>query len=135
MSIRTPIPIGRELEDILKLAHDAGIAVLLEGDTGIGKSELIEGLARRFRIKHVVLDLSLLEPTDLLGIPYIENGVTRYAPPGILPRNGVGLLVLEELNRAITEVATGQVVRWVTGLGSGEYVTGVQRGGEGESAQ
>ena len=32
-------------------------------------------------------------------------------------------------------VAAGQVVRWVTGLGSREYVTGVQRGGEGESAQ
>ncbi|MBC7173371.1 MAG: AAA family ATPase, partial [Polyangiaceae bacterium] len=74
--------------------------VLLEGPTGIGKSELVRGLAGRLGIESVVLDLSLLEPPDLIGLPIVEDGVTRYATPRILPQGGAGILMLEELNRA-----------------------------------
>jgi hypothetical protein len=74
--------------------------VLLEGPTGIGKSQLVAQLARKLGIQHVVLDLSLLEPPDLVGLPVVENGRTRYALPRFLPQSGEGILMLEELNRA-----------------------------------
>jgi hypothetical protein len=47
-----------------------------------------------------VLDLSLLEPPDLVGLPTIEDGRTGYALPRFLPKSGAGILMLEELNRA-----------------------------------
>ena len=98
---RTPhIPVGPRLEAVLELAYRARRPVLLEGPTGIGKSEIVRKLADRLGIVHVVLDLSLLEPPDLVGLPLIEQGRTRYALPDILPRDGAGILMLEELNRA-----------------------------------
>jgi hypothetical protein len=48
----------------------------------------------------VVLDLSLLEPPDLVGLPVIKEGRTHYASPAELPSQGRGVLMLEELNRA-----------------------------------
>lgn len=94
------IPIGPRLEAVLEIAYRARRPVLLEGPTGIGKSELVRGLADRLGIGTVVLDLSLLEPPDLVGLPVIQNGRTAYAAPEVLPQGGAGILMLEELNRA-----------------------------------
>ena len=94
------LPIGPRVESILEVAYRARRPVLLEGPTGIGKSELVAQVAKKLGIAHRVLDLSLLEPPDLVGLPVIEDGVTRYALPRFLPREGAGILMLEELNRA-----------------------------------
>ena len=94
------IPIGPRLEAVLEVAYRARRAVLLEGPTGIGKSEIVRRVAERLGIETVVLDLSLLEPPDLVGLPVIANGRTTYAVPRILPEGGAGILMLEELNRA-----------------------------------
>jgi hypothetical protein len=94
------LPVGPRLEAVLEVAYRARRPVLLEGSTGIGKSEVVQALAQRLGVGHVVLDLSLLEPPDLVGLPIVENGTTRYATPRILPREGSGILMLEELNRA-----------------------------------
>ncbi|HEX6242448.1 MAG TPA: AAA family ATPase, partial [Polyangiales bacterium] len=95
-----PLPLGPRVEAMLEVAYRARRAVLLEGPTGIGKSELVGQVARKLGIAHTVLDLSLLEPPDLVGLPTIEAGRTGYAPPRFLPRDGAGILMLEELNRA-----------------------------------
>lgn len=96
------VPIGASLEAIIELAYRAGRKpVLVEGPSGIGKSECIAALAERLGMNIRVLDLSLLEPPDLVGLPQVDAaGRTRYAPPAILPVDGAGILVLEELNRA-----------------------------------
>ncbi len=99
-SANEPLPIGPRVEAILEVAYRARRPVLLEGATGIGKSELVRQLAQRLGIAHTVLDLSLLEPPDLVGLPTIEDGRTSYALPRFLPREGAGILMLEELNRA-----------------------------------
>jgi len=96
----TALPLGPRVASILEVAYRARRPVLLEGATGIGKSELVAEVARSLGIAHVVLDLSLLEPPDLVGLPITEEGRTRYALPHFLPRDGSGILMLEELNRA-----------------------------------
>ncbi len=95
-----PIPLGPRLARVLEVAYRARRAVLLEGPTGIGKSEIVRRVADALGIATVVLDLSLLEPPDLVGLPVIREGRTTYAPPAILPEGGAGILMLEELNRA-----------------------------------
>lgn len=99
-SRHTQIPVGPRLEAVLEVAYRSRRAVLLEGPTGIGKSELVRQVATRLGIGTVVLDLSLLEPPDLVGLPVIEGGRTTYALPSALPQSGAGILMLEELNRA-----------------------------------
>jgi len=94
------IPVGPRLLAVLEVAYRARQPVLLEGPTGIGKSEVVEQLALELGIRHKVLDLSLLEPPDLVGLPRIHGDRTGYAAPESLPTQGEGILMLEELNRA-----------------------------------
>ena len=97
---RHELPVGPRLLSALKVAYGARRPALLEGPTGVGKSQIVEQLAKELEIGFVVLDLSLLEPPDLVGLPKVEGGRTVYAPPRILPKDGAGILLLEELNRA-----------------------------------
>jgi hypothetical protein len=94
------IPVGPRLERVLALAYRARRPVLLEGATGIGKSEIVRQVAAQLGVQTVVLDLSLLEPPDLVGLPVVTAGRTTYALPHVLPSDGAGILMLEELNRA-----------------------------------
>lgn len=94
------VPVGAQVIDVLELAYRARRPVLLEGPTGIGKSQIVAEFARATGLSFVVLDLSLLEPPDLIGLPQIEDGRTHYASPAELPTSGRGVLMLEELNRA-----------------------------------
>ena len=91
---------GRPLIEVLKLAYASNQPVLLIGRHGVGKSELVAEAARVMGVGHIVRDLSLMEPPDLAGLPVIENRTMNYAPPSFLPKDGKGLLVFEELNRA-----------------------------------
>ncbi len=93
-------PVGAGLVALLDVAYRARLPVLLEGPTGIGKSQIVAEFARTAGIQCVVLDLSLLEPPDLVGLPVIRDGRTHYASPSELPTEGRGVLMLEELNRA-----------------------------------
>ncbi len=97
---RPNVAVGQQLERMLAVAHRARRPVLLEGPTGVGKSEVVAGVAAQLGIELRVLDLSLLEPPDLVGLPFREGGRTVYAAPAILPKDGEGIVLLEELNRA-----------------------------------
>jgi hypothetical protein len=97
---RHRLPVGPRLKSVLKMAYRVRRPALLEGPTGIGKSEVVREVAEELQIGWAVLDLSLLEPPDLVGLPVIDNGRTKYASPEILPMAHNGILVLEELNRA-----------------------------------
>lgn len=90
---------GKQVIEALGMAYCANIPVMLIGRHGIGKSQLFEQAAEELEVDCIVRDLSLMEPPDLVGLPYTDNGRTRYAPPSFLPSNGQGLLVFEELNR------------------------------------
>jgi hypothetical protein len=94
------VPVGPRLERILTVAYRARRAVLLEGSTGVGKSEIVRSVADALGMETIVLDLSLLEPPDLVGLPVVKDGRTEYALPRVLPNGGQGILLLEELNRA-----------------------------------
>lgn len=61
---------------------------------------MVRHVAERLGIAHTIVDLSLLEPPDLVGLPVVKEGRTEYALPSVLPQQGAGILLLEELNRA-----------------------------------
>lgn len=74
--------------------------VSIIGKSGIGKTESIAGLAKELGIGFKELRLSHYQESDLIGLPYIENGITKHAPTDLLPPSddpGQGILLLDEV--------------------------------------
>jgi MoxR-like ATPase len=110
------VPVGPRLLRLLGADYRARRAVLLEGPTGIGKSEIVRELAQELGIGFEVLMLSLLENVDLQGMPYIdEQKRTACAVPREMPTEGQGILLLEELNRAERHVQQAAMELCLTG--------------------
>ena len=76
------------------------LSLMLWGPPGIGKSSIVADVARQNELKLVDLRLSQLAPTDLRGLPVAEDGVSRWFPPEFLPKDGTGVLFLDEINMA-----------------------------------
>lgn len=105
-----------DIKQFLQVASalPSGISLLLRGDHGIGKSSVAAELGRVLSKTRnipglaICIDrrLSQMSEGDLLGLPSVADGVTRFCPPDWLmeacmhPR----LLLLDELNRATQEV-------------------------------
>jgi hypothetical protein len=111
---------GRPLLQLLRLCWKARRPVLLKGHTGIGKSELLKHFAAQQAIACIIRDLSLMEPPDLVGMPQLADGRTRFLPPAFLPTAGQGLLVLEEVNRA-PEFMRGPCLQLLTERALNDY--------------
>ena len=93
---------GEQVVKAIAQCYQANQPVMLCGPHGIGKSDLFKTAADRLGIRFITRDLSLMESTDLAGMPYRDAAVgrTKYAPPAFLPKDGCGLLTIEEINRA-----------------------------------
>ncbi len=76
------------------------LPVFLWGPPGIGKSAIVKQLAEEHGLEFIDLRLTLLDPTDLRGIPFLKDGSAEWAPPVFLPRSGAGVLFFDELNAA-----------------------------------
>lgn len=80
------------------------VPVFLWGPPGIGKSSIVAQIAKEEGIAFIDLRLSLLDPTDLRGIPFFnaKNDTAIWAPPAFLPdgTQEKGILFLDELNTA-----------------------------------
>jgi len=85
---------------------ESKIPTFLWGPPGIGKSSIIKQIAHDAEIECIDLRLSLMDPTDLKGIPFYEkeSHTALWAPPSFLPREGRGILFLDELNSAAPAV-------------------------------
>ena len=93
------IKAGRPLREFISLCYAADRPALICGQHGVGKSEMLEQAASDLGIGFICRDLSLMEPTDLTGMPKTSGQNTVFLPPSFLPTSGKGLLVFEELNR------------------------------------
>jgi hypothetical protein len=81
------------------------VTIAMMGPSGVGKSAIEKQLAKELGIGFIDLRLANQEPTDLIGIPYRDGDVTRWARPAWFPKEGTqGILCLEELNRAPNDV-------------------------------
>jgi hypothetical protein len=86
--------------------------LFLWGPPGIGKSELVEGLANDLGGLMIDLRLGQMEPTDIRGIPFYNKDIGKmdWAPPVELPdeetaaQYPIVVLFLDELNSAAPSV-------------------------------
>ncbi len=78
--------------------------VFIWGPPGVGKSSLVEQFAASLGLECVALLGSQLAPEDLIGIPKIEGGVSRFYPPSMIVRDSGFVLFIDELNIASQEI-------------------------------
>lgn len=78
--------------------------VFIWGPPGIGKSSLVEQFAQQLGLECVALLGSQLAPEDLIGIPKIDGGVSRFYPPAMIVRDREFVLFIDELNIASQEI-------------------------------
>ena len=82
------------------------ISVLATGATGIGKSQIFRQIADNLGLPLIDRRLSQMTEGDIIGLPELTDGVTRFAPVDWLLRacREPVILLLDEPNRATTEV-------------------------------
>ncbi len=78
--------------------------VFIWGAPGIGKSALVEAFAGSVGMSCVSLLGSQLAPEDIIGVPRIEDGISRFCPPAQIARREPYCLFLDELNACSQEV-------------------------------
>ncbi len=93
---------AKEITITLNSLIEAQIPVFIWGSPGIGKSSIVKQIAKDKNLEFVDLRLSLLDPTDLKGIPFFDkdNNQALWASPNFLPKkpNSKGILFLDEIN-------------------------------------
>lgn len=89
----------------LHLLVDARQPVFIWGPPGVGKSDVVHQVAdAKNRVLRDIRAL-LLDPVDLRGLPFLSpDKQAKWATPDFLPRDGEGILFLDELNSATAMV-------------------------------
>ncbi len=82
------------------VTHPVRNATMIWGPPGVGKSSIVAQVADGHGLRFVDVRLSQLAPTDLRGLPVAVEGISTWFPPEFLPRDGRGILFLDELNMA-----------------------------------
>lgn len=91
-----------EVQSALTKIIDKSIphSVFLWGPPGVGKSSIVKKIAQDNDLELIDLRISQLAPTDIRGLPFVEEGLAKFAPPAFLPQEGRGILFVDEFNMA-----------------------------------
>ncbi len=67
-----------------------------------GFRPILTAIAKKNKVSLIDVRASLLDPTDIRGIPYIDDGKAIWSPPSFLPYDpkSKGILFFDELNAA-----------------------------------
>ena len=95
-----------DLSKTILAMSEKNIPAFIWGAPGVGKSSIVKQVATKRGIDFIDLRLALMDPTDLKGIPFYDDEAhsALWAPPAFLPREGKGILFLDELNSAAPSV-------------------------------
>ena len=82
------------------------ISIMVRGPHGVGKSQLFKQIADKLGLELIDRRLSQMTEGDLLGLPELTDGVTRFCPPDwyMAACKAPKVLLLDEYNRGTPEV-------------------------------
>lgn len=105
---------SRLTEVLEKLMKSPRWAAFIWGAPGIGKSAIVKAAAEKEGLPVIDLRASLLDPTDLRGLPAVKGDRAFWCPPAFLPAPDAkpGVLFLDEINAAppLVQAAMYQLV-------------------------
>jgi len=116
-----------QLRTKLKMGGARKYMPVISGKPGIGKTALIDDVARKYNLRKIVIDASVLEPEDVIGLttpamhsdgtmstefttPPLYKLIMAGYKPGVEPEPGnvyTHILFLDELSRTNTKVFNG----------------------------
>ncbi len=95
---------AKALKETLEGLISQKLPTFIWGSPGIGKSSIVKQIAKENELDFIDLRLSLLDPTDLKGIPFFDSNSKEavWAEPNFLPKDkkSSGILFLDEINTA-----------------------------------
>lgn len=97
---------AREISNLLSILVERGnhTPTFIWGPPGVGKSSVVKQVAESMAIGFLDIRMTLLDPTDLRGIPIPSEGKAKWLSPSFMPdtkRDGDrGIFFLDELNAA-----------------------------------
>lgn len=100
----------KTLKSALPLVFTTKLTPLLVGAHGIGKSEIVEAVAREHGAEFFGLRLGTQDVGDLLGLADFttddkgQKVATKFMRPDWFPTGGKGILFLDEVNRARKDI-------------------------------
>ena len=109
-----------KVKECVETCLKARLVPFIQGSPGVGKSEIVKQIADEYGLKLIDCRLSTMEPVDLNGIPWIQEGKAKFNPYDIFPLESTPipqgyqgfLLFLDEFNSAsrATQAAAYRVV-------------------------
>lgn len=100
------LPINVNQNELFDLLLNVSVVrpIFIWGPPGIGKSSIVQKFAETVGIECVSLLGSQLAPEDIIGVPQIVDGVSRFCPPKLIAKSQPFCLFLDELNACSQEV-------------------------------
>ena len=99
-----------EATEQIEICIKSGLVPFLKGSPGIGKSAIIQAIAKKYNLKLIDVRLAQCDPTDLLGFPHIDEAANKatYVPMDMFPVEGDELpegydgwfIFMDEMNSA-----------------------------------
>lgn len=92
----------------LRICLESGVVPFIQGEPGCGKSAIVKQIAKEYQLELIDVRLSMLDQTDIHGLPHFENGKAIFSPFSIFPLENTPLsqgkegflLFLDEMNSA-----------------------------------
>jgi len=111
------------IKHILEKLIDQRWPAFIWGPPGVGKSALVKEIAEEKGLELIDIRSSLLDPTDLRGIPAVIDNKAVWCPPSFLPTDpkSSGILFLDEINAA-PPLVQASLYQLVLDRRIGEYV-------------
>lgn len=98
----------REARGILEMAIDEKLSVLLLGNPGVGKTDLVETVTRTKHYGFLCFEGPSLDPTDARGVLIPDNGKSFFTRSALLPdpeaHGDKGVLLIDEISSALPSV-------------------------------
>ena len=113
--------IPSDLIETLECAVSEHVPVHIWGVSGVGKSGLVRCVADRMKRQFADLRAVLLDPVDLRGLPSVVGDKTHWVIPEFLPRDGEGILLVDELVSA-PQMVQAAFYQLILDRRVGEYV-------------
>lgn len=80
----------------------SGGAYIVLGPSGSGKTYIFHQACSKAKVRPIMVNLSVLERPDFMGMPFRERGRQRWATPSFIPLQDDedGVLILDEIDKA-----------------------------------
>lgn len=97
-----------QIKEHVEKCMQARLVPFLQSSPGVGKSSIVKQIAKEYGLKLIDCRLSSMEPTDLVGLPWIHEGKAQFNPYSFFPLEDTPipegyegfLLFLDEFNSA-----------------------------------